>query len=111
MTLPPIPQGRDWNEATWRAGLDEAVMRDDSTPCATWNEYVLCKPAAAQKATIAHAITLLDAGIVKPVVSEADALLEMAFHKWDDSYGDPIYRCPAAIAVIQAALDKARAGE
>ncbi len=60
--------------------------------------------------TIAHAITLLDASIVKPVVSEAEVV-------WDDAYlefskpASPIHGKQSAIAVIQAALDKARAGE
>ena len=109
MTLPPLPKDRNWSPETWCAGLDEAVRL---SPCAseTWESFEGHFAKYVEDMAIAHATTLLDAGIVKPVVSEGEALLAKAFAVWDDSGGDNIHKCPAAIAVIDAALDKARAG-
>jgi hypothetical protein len=109
MTLPPIPENRNWSPETWHAGLDEVVRRDTSTSFETWEQYQGLYVEALQNAVIAHATTLLDAGIVKPVVSEAQEALRGAWRAWDDTNISCIFECPAAIAVIQSALDKARA--
>ena len=108
MTLPPIPKDRDWSEATWRAGLDEAVRRT-TVLCTDWAHFILCYGETIHAFVIAHAITLLDAGIVKPVVSEG----ERVWLEANSAYRTAEFACEndAAIAVIQAALDKARAVE
>ena len=100
MTLPPIPKDRNWSPETWRAGLDEAVRRDAWT-CAQDADQFFANDygAMAEALTIAHATTLLDAGIVKPVVSEAEQI------------HDELQKCMTGlekVAVIQSALDKAR---
>lgn len=114
--LPPIPQkegiDRNWSPETWRTGLDEAVRLNGWPAVKTWQDvlegglYEITRDAI-----IAHATTLIKAGIVKPVVSEAAALLERILSVWP--YTPELYLThdPAAIAVIQAALDKARSGE
>jgi hypothetical protein len=103
MTLPAIPKDRDWSPETWRAGLDEAVRRDVSNQYDSWQTYASVYNAAGSHfAVIAHATTLLDAGIVKPVVGEGAALWDAATMAWREANDD------AAIAVIDAALAKAR---
>ena len=113
MTLPPIPKDRNWSPETWRAGLDEAV-RLSGLQYSGWEDFSLIYAinSAVSQSIIAHATTLIEAGIVKPVVSEAAVLLK-ASHEARKGTIDmlPIWECPAAIAVIQSALDKARAGE
>jgi hypothetical protein len=108
--LPPIPEGRDWSPETWRAGLDEAVRRDTWHVRKVWADYYGCFADGAEQATIAHATTLLDAGIVKPVVSEAENVWREANDAWVNQ-PNAAYGTTAAIAVIDAALAKARAGE
>lgn len=109
MTLPPIPKDRNWSPETWRAGLDEAVRRDTGNACDSWQTYIYRHNEQGRAATIAHATTLLDHGIVKPVVNEAEKLLGLVFAQYNDDLS--FHKCPVAIAVIQSALDKARAGE
>ena len=114
MTLAPIPKDRNWSPETWRAGLDEAVRRANWKATNTWAKFCVCYTSgdSVWHATIAHATTLLDAGIVKPVVSEVQAMLMKLSRIINDC---PIaieaWECPEAIAVIQSALDKARAGQ
>lgn len=101
MTLPPIPEGRDWSPETWQAGWEEACRL--SKIDAAWHYTAF--PDGLCLSVYAHAITLLEAGIVKSVVSEAAAV-------WDDAHEAYCTKDggASAIAVIQAALDKARAG-
>ena len=108
--LPPLPKDRNWSPETWRAGLDEAVRRDPSTSLDTWQAYCAFS-YDVRNATIAHATTLLDAGIVKPVVSEAVVLLRTAYNEYRKDLSESLWECSGAIAIIQSALDKARAGE
>lgn len=109
MTLPKIPDGKDYSEATWRAGLDEAVRLSGLEKCKTWSDFarLYCEGGTAWPAIIAHATTLLDAGLVKPVVSEAAIAL------WDeiDRLRGVVNGWKLALDAIQSALDKARAGE
>lgn len=101
--LPPIPQHRDWSKSTWRAGLDEAVRRNTNGRVQSWSEFCNFECASALvEYTIAHAITLLDNYIIDPAVSEAEQLYADMWKAEDND---------SAIAVIQDALDKARAGE
>ena len=112
MTLPPIPKDRKWSPETWRAGLDEAVRRNTDGAYDDWegfgHDFTLGK--LLLDAIIAHATTLLDAGIVKPVVSEAEKLLNEVNLKQGTGEGIQRQYRHAAIAIIQSALDKARDG-
>lgn len=103
--LPPIPNNRDWSEATWRAGWNEACKRSGCFG----RFYTLTQ--AEIELVAAHATTLLDDGIVKTVVSEGAVLLEKTFGGNAVASTVPFWKCPVAIAVIQAALDKARNGQ
>jgi hypothetical protein len=113
MTLPPIPKGRDWSPETWRTGLDEAVRLANWKATKTWAKFCICYTSgdSVWHATIAHATTLLDAGIVKPVVSEGAVVWAKVLLDWRaEEQHFIIDESPAAIAVIDAALAKARAG-
>lgn len=119
MTLPTIPKDRNWSPETWRAGLDEAVRHIGWPETTTWADFVLEHTSGELiwTALIAHATTLLDAGIVKPVVSEAllvcrEYRAQVSPAKADlfragELDGEIIDFVPA----MQSALDKARAGE
>ena len=84
MTLPPIPKDRNWSPETWRAGLDEAVRLIGDTKIKTWDD--MARGVSGQWASVkAHATTLLDAGIVKPVVPELPEHLAVYAAMWGAS--------------------------
>lgn len=68
MDLPPIPDGKNYSQATWQAGLDEAVRRVGWSNAKTWEVFVgYTVNHSLFLAVTTHAITLIDAGIVKHV--------------------------------------------
>lgn len=102
MTLPKIPDGKDWTPETWRAGLDEAVRLCAIYGVTIWQSFFELSDTIQRLSVIAHATTLIEAGIVKPVVSEAEQIY------------NELQTCMTGlekIAVINAVLDKARAGK
>lgn len=113
MTLPPIPKDRNWSPETWRAGLDEAVRLCNWLITKKWADFAYGKSGhePIYTAIVAHATTLLDAGIVKPVVSEAAVIWEAAYKAFNSAYVTDEIGMKNAIAVIQSALDKARSGQ
>ena len=117
--LRPIPKDRDWSPETWRAGLDEAVRLVGWPSIKTYAIFdEQFAPHGHEKTIIITlATTLLDAGIVKHVVSEGVDIWASTFAifgRHDDASrilrGDLSKNDLAAIAVIDAALAKARAG-